>query len=543
MVCVLIFLLIVWIIPAVAATGSTTSSNTTNTANVTLTADFSAVPTTGEAPLPVAFTDQSTGSPDRWEWDFGDGSTSTDQSPTHQYETAGSFYVSLTVWNGTDQANLNKDDLITVRSTPLCATFGASPLSGYVPLTVSFTDCSTGSPDSWQWDFGDGGRSGDKNPCHTYISSGTFNVTLKVGNGMETSTSRPRIIKVDAEPLKAAFKADPRSGTKPLTVSFTDWSTGKPTWWNWSFGDGTFYRTVDSDKSSPTHTYTRSGSFTISLTIGRGEAMVMETVKGYITISSDAGFTATPVTGQAPLSVLFTDTTPGKILKRCWSFGDNTWYNSTGDEGKKPTHLYQDAGNFTVALYITRDGGTDTVTRSKLITVPMDAQFSATPASGKMPLKVSFTDKSKGRPVSWCWCFGDGEWFNTTKQAKANVTHTYTRAGTYTVTLIVKSSFDSEDKEVKSKYITVTSSSASQTTRATSTAAPATARMTARPATAATSTRGMQATNAGSSVNSAASGNSGSGDSGGHLLPDLLMGGVVAVGLIGGYIILDRRKL
>lgn len=64
--------------------------------------------------------------------------------------------------------------------TPLVAGFSGTPLSGYHGLVVSFTDESTGEPDSWLWDFGDGSTSTEQNPIHQYTTCGSFNVTLTI---------------------------------------------------------------------------------------------------------------------------------------------------------------------------------------------------------------------------------------------------------------------------------------------------------------------------------------------------------------------------
>ena len=97
--------------------------------NVPLTADFAASPTSGTAPLPVSFTDVSTGGPTSWSWNFGDGNTSTQQNPTHTYSTAGTYSVSLTVSNATGSANANKTNYIVVTVPPPDFTITASPLS------------------------------------------------------------------------------------------------------------------------------------------------------------------------------------------------------------------------------------------------------------------------------------------------------------------------------------------------------------------------------------------------------------------------------
>jgi len=76
--------------------------------------DFAGTPTSGSAPLTVAFTDQSNGNPTAWSWTFGDGATSTQQNPTHQYATDGTYTVSLTVTKGGGTSSLTKANYISV---------------------------------------------------------------------------------------------------------------------------------------------------------------------------------------------------------------------------------------------------------------------------------------------------------------------------------------------------------------------------------------------------------------------------------------------
>jgi len=109
-------------------------------------ADFTASPVSGVEPLKVKFTDKSTGAPKSWKWNFGDGKASTAQNPAHTYNNAGRYTVSLTVWNAAGFSTITKSYFIYVKSKlkPPVAAFAAAPVSGKVPLKVTFTDKSTG---------------------------------------------------------------------------------------------------------------------------------------------------------------------------------------------------------------------------------------------------------------------------------------------------------------------------------------------------------------------------------------------------------------
>ena len=146
--------------------------------NAPLMASFSGSPTNGSAPLTVTFTDSSTGPITNRFWNFGEGSTTNfalATNPTHTY-TAGTYNVTLIV-SGTGGASTNtKASYITVTPPPPVASFTASPTSGAAPLSVSFTDTSSGSITGWAWVFGDGNTSTSQNPTDIYVTPGTYTV-------------------------------------------------------------------------------------------------------------------------------------------------------------------------------------------------------------------------------------------------------------------------------------------------------------------------------------------------------------------------------
>jgi PKD repeat protein len=152
-------------------------------------AGFSATPTSGTASLVVSFTDLSTGNGiTSWSWDFGDDNTSTTQNPQHTYIAAGTYTVSLTAFNSDCDKTETKTAFITV-SVPPIADFSSDLTSGNEPLTVTFTDLSSGTPTSWLWNFGDGGTSTAQHPSHTYTAVGTYPVALTATNGAGSDTA------------------------------------------------------------------------------------------------------------------------------------------------------------------------------------------------------------------------------------------------------------------------------------------------------------------------------------------------------------------
>jgi S-layer protein (TIGR01567 family) len=169
------------------ATNSTSSTNNTyiesinvSAAPITPVASF----TYSTSDLTVDFTDASTNA-DSWSWDFGDNGSSTSVSPSHTYGSAGDYTVELTVTNTTSSETDTYSESITVSepaSSAPVASFDTNVTEGFYPLIVQFNDTSTNTPTSWAWDFGDNSSSNDKNPVHTFTSTGTYNVTLTATN-------------------------------------------------------------------------------------------------------------------------------------------------------------------------------------------------------------------------------------------------------------------------------------------------------------------------------------------------------------------------
>jgi PGF-pre-PGF domain-containing protein len=185
------------------------------------------------------------------------------------------------IWIGTHTVTLKKDgyvdavaeivieeaktatlhlDLEEVVAAPVAA-FTANVTSGDAPLTVAFTDASTGAA-TWSWAFGDGNTSTDRNPVHTYTAAGTYTVNLTVTNtaGSSSATKTVTVTEPSGPAPVAGFTANVTSGDAPLTVAFTDESTGAATW-SWAFGDGN-----TSTDRNPVHTYTAAGTYTVILT-------------------------------------------------------------------------------------------------------------------------------------------------------------------------------------------------------------------------------------------------------------------------------------
>jgi PKD repeat protein len=297
--------------------------------------NFVGTPVAGVVPLTTQFTDQSSNITETtWLWDFGDGNTSTEQNPLHVYSDVGTYTVSLTV-NGA------LTEIKTAYITASIIDFIGIPVSGEPPLTVQFTDQSSGITEtSWLWDFGDGNTSTQQNPLHVYSDVGTYTVSLTV-NGALT------VIKTEYITVSIVdFVGTPVSGKLPLAVQFTDQSAGvAETSWLWDFGDGN-----TSTEQNPLHVYTTFGHFTVTLTVN---SLYVKIKIDYITIGA-IDFSGEPLVGLYPLTVQFTDQSVGIVeTSWLWDFGDGN--TSTL---QNPAHTYVQRGRYEVSLTI--DGITTT---------------------------------------------------------------------------------------------------------------------------------------------------------------------------------------
>ncbi|MDI6793966.1 MAG: PKD domain-containing protein, partial [bacterium] len=320
-----------------------------------LAADFTAGDTSGCVPLVVNFSDSSTGDVLSWLWDFGDGTTSSDSNPSHTYTDSGTYTVSLTVSDTCGSDTRTQTACITVNCcSTVAADFSGSPATtGCAPLTVNFSDSSTGDVLSWWWDFGDGDTSAIKNPSHTYTDSGNYTVSLTVSDTCDSdSETKTGYITVDCcSTIAADFSGTPTTGCVPLTVDFSDSSTGPALSWWWNFGDGN-----TSSDSNPSHTYNNPGTYTVTLTASDAcgsdsNQVVVRADKSLI----ETEIVALSLTGYAPLTVNFSDSTSGDVTSFLWDFGD-------GDTStvQSPDHTYNNPGPYTVTLTASDACGSDT---------------------------------------------------------------------------------------------------------------------------------------------------------------------------------------
>ncbi|MDD4149598.1 MAG: PKD domain-containing protein, partial [Bacteroidales bacterium] len=252
-------------------------------------ADFEANITQACGSVLVSFTDLST-YPQTWAWEFGDGSTSNIQNPTHTYTVAGTYTVSLTVTNtgGSDTKTIT--DYISIGVTPMLVMSMTSETSAGNDGTATVVAYNGATPYLYDW------SNGAITSTITDLGAGNYCVTVTETNGCTASSCVEVTYNAGIIVPVAEFEADDTDGCGTLTVNFTDLSTNNPTTWNWNFGDGT-----TSNEQNPTHTYADAGYYTITLNVSNSEGNDYETKIDYIVVHSNPSVTVdvTPASGES----------------------------------------------------------------------------------------------------------------------------------------------------------------------------------------------------------------------------------------------------
>ncbi len=398
-------------------------------------------------PLTVQFSNTSVGGNGAYQWNFGDGGTSTLADPVHTYPAPGYYNVSLTIGAlGTTCYNTLTQTLYVWDST---ATGCQAYYTFYTDTTSSvavchFTDQSVGNITSWLWDFGDPASGANntstlQNPVHSYSSTGPFTACLTI-NGPDSCND------VSCQTFgfnlpgdcDAAFTYYSDSVNAGQTVHFIDQSQGTIYGWYWNFGDPASGVTNTSTLQNPTHTFTVPGTYNVCLTIYGADSCQDVTCQA-LTINvlpnCQAAFTYyTDSTGSA-YAVHFLDQSVGNITNWAWTFGDG----SSSSE-QNPVHVYPAPGYYLVSLTVSSPNQwcSDVVYDTIYVNggLPCQASFvyNVNPSTGNRT--VTFTDQSAGGPVSWVWSFGDG-----TSSTEQNPVHTYTGATvSYNVCLTITTS-------------------------------------------------------------------------------------------------------
>lgn len=353
-----------------------------------------------------------------WNWDFGDGISSTSSSPDHLYTSTGSFDIVLSV--ETDHCSDVDTTTIIVEAAPL-PDIDQDLVSDCAPVEVQFTNNTIGAV-SVQWTFGDGATSTLENPTHTFNNNmdhdTTYVIVMTAYNAF--GCGRSDTLYVTAMPnANAAFNDNGQlPGCSPFEANFFNTSTGADTYL-WDFGDGT-----TSTFENPSHLYNNATGFLQSFNVtlyAYAENGCNDTVIHAVSVFplADFDFDIWPDSGCAPVTV----TMPyiSGVQEFFWDFGDGTTSTFA-----IPTHQFSNTTTQPIVYDVTLIGVSpfgcaDTASSQILVNPAPTSQFSVDVLSGCSPLDVTFTNLSLYSDY-YEWNYGDGQ---TSTTNSLSHTHTY----------------------------------------------------------------------------------------------------------------------
>ncbi|MCB9185628.1 MAG: PKD domain-containing protein [Flavobacteriales bacterium] len=362
---------------------------------------------------------------DAWNWDFGDGNTSTQQNPSHLYGSSGTYSVTLEI-TASDGCSVVSTQDVDVYENPVADFTFNEACEGDV---TEFTDASTigiGNISQWSWDFDDGNTSTAQNPTNSYTTLGVYDVDLTVttDDGCTNSVTQ----QVGMYPLP---EADFNFGDACLETDFqfTDQSTvltGSVIAWDWDFGDSN-----TSALQNPTNQFATDGTFDVTL-IATTDHNCQDTETQTVTVYPlpVAAFTNTTVCGLITMD--FTDQsaiTSGNVTGWQWYFGDGNL-----SQIQNATHVFAAGGTYTTSLVVTSAlGCQDSISQNVTVLPKPVVDFSWLDACLNDP--NTFTDEttiSGSTLTGWDWDFGD----NSGTSTQQNPSYIYSTSGTYDVELI-----------------------------------------------------------------------------------------------------------
>ncbi len=369
-------------------------------------------------------------------WSFGDGTSASNQQPTHSYNYNGYAVVCFTI-NFTDSCQTSHCDTVLTRQggAQQCV---ASFSSSVAPSGISFTNnsYSTDSIVSYDWDFGDGTTDNSPNPFHAYTSNGTYTVCLTITSvsGCSNQSCSTVIVQNGGTVCYADFSSSPILGT--VNVNFTDISTADSgsviVSYSWDFGDsiGT------SPLQNPTYTYGAPGIYTACLSIQTSSGCTSThcenvNVGGANSCTANWSSSFNPATN----AIDFNDNsaTNDSIIRWEWDFGDGS--NSLQ---QNPNHNYTSTGSYYVCLTITTASGcSDTYCSNVYYSGPQNcsAAFTGNISSSNAG---AFYCNNGNTTAQYFWSFGDGTYANGVGLSSVN--HQFSGTGTYIVCVAIQDS-------------------------------------------------------------------------------------------------------
>ena len=377
---------------------------------------------------PTTFTDLTTGSNlTTWNWDFGDGSNSTTQNPSHIYATPGKYAVTLTVGNSLG-CNTSITDTVYNHAIPVVSFTNDLPCSS---SPIQFTDQSMvqdANMVSWEWDFGDGTTASERNPQHLYGQTGDFTVKLRAYSQFGCVDSIESVITILQGP-EVDFSWD-KSCTNE-TTAFTDntLTAGIPiSNWNWLI-DGAII-----EDQNPQYNFTNTGTYTVQLSVTTNN-LCSQTFSKDIIIEDPPATSFGYFESCTDDSVTFYDTTPANIATREWRIESVL----VGSDSSLTSNLTPD--NYLVSLVTTSSANCTGISQQNInITGVIKAAYTPSTNYGANPLTIQFNNQSSGT-TDYFWDFDYAGGTST----ESNPQFTYNDLGSYQVKLIAYGGQDCSD--------------------------------------------------------------------------------------------------
>ncbi len=389
------------------------------------------------------FVNNSTGSITTHDWNFGDATTAsvaTNATQNHTYATTGTFNVTLTVTAGGGCTN-SVTQPVTIDAAPVASFTTNTPVCQGTAITFTSTSVATvGAITNYQWDYQTDGTPDGGNVASTsfvYPTAGTFNAQLIITNTAGCKDTATAVVVVNPVPT-ASFTFPAPNCTD--VVNFTNTSSipsGTITNFDWNFGDpgsGATNTLSTVVATNPSHTYSTTGNFTITLNVtGTGGCTHDTTMNVLISLPPVASFTHdAPVCFGTAVNFNSTSTpTVGVISTTSWDFTND----GTSDAlGAAASNNYASANTYTAELLVINSFGCkDSITQTIIVNPMPVPSISANNVC--LNVGTTFTNNTPVAPpvTSWHWDFGTAATNDTSNVQTPS--YTYTAAGVYTVTL------------------------------------------------------------------------------------------------------------
>lgn len=363
-------------------------------------------------------------------WSFGDGTTSNQPFPTHQYAASGTYTVCVTETNPNGAVVCSTCTVLTVGGGGVNCTYSASPIQG-VAYGMTFTTPAVQAV-NYNWDFGDGSGpviSSSNSVAHVFPAPGVYIVCLTLTQAGNTVCSYCDTVVVQSN-FNCSFSWVPGNPANPNSFLFSAFGYNNVTY-NWTWGDGTSTSTASGP--SVVHTYTQPGTYQVCLTITANGAVVCTGCQTVTVGGGTPGCQANFVSVSVGLQAYFIDQSvlaPNTFTSYNWTFGDG---NSSSLQF--PNHQYSNPGWYGVCLTVLNGNCTSVYCDSILIDtgsvfpVNCNSFFVFTQTN---PYNIIAVNLASGINLSFNWDFGDG-----TTSNQAYPSHQYASTGTYLLCLTV----------------------------------------------------------------------------------------------------------